>query len=110
LIEHYNGNLPVSLAPTQVKVLPISGNYVEYARKICRKLLVRGVRAEVDDSDSTISYKIREAETQKVPYMVICGKREVILEKISVRRHGQGDIDLLTIAELIKKTKYECNQ
>ena len=59
LIEHYKGNLPVWLAPTQVKVLPISNNYVQYAEEFCRKLSAYGIRTEVDDSDSTISYKIR---------------------------------------------------
>lgn len=105
LLEHYKGNLPVWLAPTQVKVLPISNNYVQYAREIRRKLLAHGIRAEVDDSDSTISYKIREAEVQKIPYMAICGKREEKMKKIAVRKHGAGDIGMLTIKELGKNIK-----
>jgi len=107
LLEHYNGNLPVWLAPTQVKVLPISNNYVQYAREVRRKLLAHGIRTEVDDSDSTIGYKIREAEVQKIPYMAICGKREVTLKKIAIRKHGVGDIGLLTIRELNKNIKQD---
>jgi len=105
LVEHYEGNLPTWLAPIQVKILPISDNYVSYAQKIHEKLQAYGIRSEVDSNASTISYKIREAEVQKIPYMVICGKREVELKKISVRKHGTGNIGLLTIKELGKNIK-----
>jgi len=90
-----------------VKVLPISNNYVEYAHKVCRKLSAYGIRTEVDDSDSTISYKIREAEIQKIPYMAICGKREAKSKEIAVRKHGVGDKGLSTIGELIKTIKID---
>jgi threonyl-tRNA synthetase len=105
LIEHYKGNLPVWLAPTQVKVLPISSNYVQYAREVRRKLSAYGIRTEVDESNSTISYKIREAEIQKIPYMAICGKREAKSKKMAIRKHGVGDIGTLTIKELVKNIK-----
>ncbi len=105
LIEHYKGNLPVWLAPTQVKVLPISNNYVQYAIEVQQELSAHGIRTEVDDGDATISYKIREAEVQKIPYMTICGKRELKMKKIAVRKHGVGDVGLLTIQELIKTIK-----
>jgi len=110
LIEHCKGNLPVWLAPTQVRVLPISSHYIEYAKEIRRKILAQGVRAEVDESNSTISYKIREAEVQKVPYIAVCGGCEVKLNKIAVRKHGVGDMGTLTIKELVKNIKKECNQ
>jgi threonyl-tRNA synthetase len=109
LLEHCKGNLPVWLAPTQVKVLPISNNYLEYAKEIRGKLSIHGIRTEVDDSDSTISYKIREAEVQKIPYMAICGKHEVKIKKIAVRKHGVGDIGILTIEELMKDIKKDDN-
>jgi len=102
LIEHFKGNLPVWLAPTQVKVLPISNNYVEYAGEVRRKLSAYGIRTEVDESDSTIGYKIREAEIQKIPYMAICGKCELKSKKMAIRKHGVGDIGMLTVKELIK--------
>ena len=107
LLEHCKGNLPVWLSPIQVRLLPISGNYLEYAREIRRKLLAHGIRVEVDDTDATISYKIREAEVRKTPYMAICGRRELKLRKVSVRKHGVGDIGLLTIRRLIKNIEMD---
>jgi len=110
LIEHYRGSLPVWLAPTQVTILPISDSYVQYAEQVREKLAAYGIRSEVDSSPSTISYKIRQAEVQKTPYMAICGKREAKSRKISVRKHGAGNIGLLTTKELIKNIKTECHR
>jgi len=107
LIEHYRGNFPVWLAPIQVKVLPISGDNIQYAGKVNEKLLAHGIRSEIDNSPATISHKIREAEVQKIPYMVLCGKREMKLNKISVRKHAVGDVGLLTIKVLVIKIKNE---
>jgi len=107
LIEHYEGNLPTWLAPTQVKILPIGDDYISYAQKIHKKLQAYGIRSEVDSSASTISYKIRDAEVQKIPYMVVCGSREAKLKKISVRKHGIGNVGLLAVKELVKKIKNE---
>jgi len=109
LIEHYNGNLPVWLAPTQAKILPINDNCIPYAQSVHRKLQAYGVRSEVDTDASTISYKIREAEIQKFPYIIICGEKEAIRKKISVRRHGVGNVGQLTIQEFIKKIRSECS-
>jgi threonyl-tRNA synthetase len=105
LIEHYKGNLPAWLAPTQVAVLPISAEYAEYAKDVHAKLLAYGIRSELDTSASTISYKVRQAETKKIPYMAICGKREAESEKISVRKHGTGNIGSLTVKELVNNIK-----
>jgi threonyl-tRNA synthetase len=102
LIEHYNGNFPVWLAPTQVAILPVSNDYVHYAEEIQRKLQAHEIRSELDDSPSTISYKIRSAELQKIPYMIICGKREVETKKVAVRKHGTGNMGSLTISEFVK--------
>lgn len=102
LIEHYNGNFPVWLAPTQVAILPVSSDYVHYAEEIHKKLLAHEIRSELDDSPSTISYKIRSAERQKIPYMIICGKKEADSKKVAVRKHGTGNIGSLTISEFIK--------
>ena len=107
LIEHCSGNLPVWLAPTQVIVLPVSTSQVGYATGVHKKLLSYGVRSEFDCSTSTINYKIRQAEIQKIPYMVICGKQESKLKKVSVRRHGAGNVGLLTAKELVQKIKGE---
>jgi threonyl-tRNA synthetase len=107
LIEHYKGNLPTWLAPTQVRILPISDKQLPYAQTIHKKLQTYGVRTEIDSSASTISYKIREAETQKVPYMAICGEREAKSKRLSVRRHGVGNIGTLTTKELAEKIRSE---
>jgi threonyl-tRNA synthetase len=110
LIEHYKGNFPAWLAPTQVAVLPISAEYTEYAENVHTKLLVYGIRSELDTSASTISYKVRQAETKKIPYMAICGKREAESKKISVRKHGAGNIGLLMVKELVNNIKKESEQ
>lgn len=110
LIEHYKGNFPAWLAPTQVAVLPISAEYAEYAKDVHTKLLAYGIRSELDTSASTISYKVRQAETKKVPYMTICGKREAESKKISVRKHGTGNIGSLTVKELVNNIKKEGGQ
>jgi len=107
LIEHYRGKLPVWLAPTQVKILPISDKYTPYAMKVHEKLQAHRIRSEVDSDSFTISHKIREAEMQKIPFMIICGKREVKLKKVSVRKHGVGSIGILTIKEFIRNIKSE---
>jgi threonyl-tRNA synthetase len=107
LIEHYKGNLPTWLSPTQAKILPISNKQIPYAQTIQQKLRRNGIRAEIDSSPSTINYKIREAEVQKIPYMIICGKKEAQSRKISVRKHGTGNLGLLTIKEFIEVIKEE---
>jgi threonyl-tRNA synthetase len=107
ILEHYKGNLPTWLAPIQVIILPISDKYRGYAEGVHEQLCANGLRSEIDDSSSTISYKIREAETQKIPFMVICGKREEESNTISVRKHGRGELGSLTIAELSKIIKGE---
>jgi threonyl-tRNA synthetase len=107
LIEHYEGNLPTWLAPTQVRILPISDKQLPYAQTIYDRMRACGVRVEIDNGASTVSYKIREAETQKIPYMAICGEREAKLRKLSARRHGVGNIGTLTVKELIGKIKSE---
>jgi threonyl-tRNA synthetase len=110
LIEHYKGNLPTWLAPTQVAVLPIGDEYAEYAKDVYENLVAHGVRSELDTGASTISYKIRQAENQKIPYMAICGKREAESQRVSVRKHTVGKVDSLTAEELVNHIKNECKQ
>jgi len=100
LIEHYDGNLPTWLSAVQVRVLPISDRYSRYAMEVHSKLSAMGIRSELDESPSTIGYKIREAETKKVPYMAICGKREKESSVVSVRRHGGGELGMVGVDEL----------
>jgi len=110
LIEHYRGNLPAWLAPTQVAVLPVNNDCREYARKVHRKLQACGVRASLDANPSTVGYKIRQAELQKIPYMAIIGKREAETKKLAIREHGAGKTGSLTILELVKIIKEENKQ
>lgn len=103
LLEHGGGNLSSWLAPIQVAVLPLGNEYADYAEDVHRRLLAHGVRSELDANASTIAYRIRNAELQKIPYMAIVGKREAETKKIAVRKHGKGNIGSLTAKELIKQ-------
>ncbi len=92
LLEHYAGNLPSWLAPNQVAVLPISDKFNPYAQKVVDLLKSSDIRASFDDRSEKIGRKIRDAETKKIPYMVVVGEQEQNEENISVRKHGEGDI------------------
>ena len=107
LLEHHRGNLPTWLAPIQVRVISISDERRRYSRDVARRLRAEGVRAESDDRDSTLAYKIRAAETEKIPYMAVCGGREEESNTLSVRRHGGERLGALTVEEFIKKVQDE---
>jgi threonyl-tRNA synthetase len=101
MLEYYAGNLPVWLVPVLVEVLPISEGCNQDAEEIHKNLLNRGIRSELDDSSSTIAYKIREAEMQKVPYIVICGEEEVESNMLSIRRHTVGDLGRFSLESFV---------
>ncbi len=103
LIEHYAGNFPVWLAPTQVAVLPITDKQYEYAEQVYQQLRQQNLRVALDDRNEKVGYKIREAETKKIPYMLIVGQKEVDESTVSVRRHQQGDLGKMTVAEFVDK-------
>ncbi len=107
LIEHYAGNFPVWLAPVQAVVLPVSDRFIDYAQRVADALQGAHVRVEVDDQDAKLGYKIREAEVQKVPYMLIVGAREVENGTVSVRRHAKGDLGALNLKNIIARIKQE---
>ena len=88
LIEKYAGAFPLWLAPEQIRILPIGDEHIEYAKSVCDKLSVAGLRAELDDSSNTIGYKIRNTQLQKVPYMLIIGAKEVEEGTVSVRNRA----------------------
>lgn len=92
LLEHYAGKFPAWLAPTQVKVLPISDKFLPYAREVEESLKNADIRAEVDDRSEKIGKKIRDTELAKVPYMLIIGEKEESEKAVSVRRQGKGDL------------------
>ena len=107
ITEHFAGAFPVWLAPVQVKVLPISDNQKEYADKIVDELRKTGLRVELDDRQEKIGYKIREAQLQKVPYMLILGEKEVESNAVGVRARKEGDIGAMKIEEFISKIEEE---
>jgi len=92
LTEHYAGAFPLWLAPVQCILLPVTGEVLPYARDLRARLSESGIRAEIDERDEKIGYKIRESELQKVPYMLVVGAREVENGSVAVRAHSQGDL------------------
>ena len=101
LIEHYAGEFPLWLAPVQVSVIPVSQNFAEYGKNVFDKLKDAGIRAEFDERNEKIGYKIRDWETKKVKYMVIVGEKEQSAGNISVRKHKLGDMGSLSLSEFI---------
>jgi threonyl-tRNA synthetase len=107
LLEHYAGKFPVWLAPLQVKVLPISDKFADYAQNVLESLKNADIRAEIDNRHEKIGRKIRDTEMAKVPYMIIVGEKEVNEEKISVRRQGKGDAGSTSTEAFIKEIQEE---
>ncbi|GIV58386.1 MAG: threonine--tRNA ligase [Rhodothermaceae bacterium] len=99
LIEHTGGNFPTWLAPVQVAVLPVGQDFEAYAEKVGAALRQAGLRVEVDRRNEKVGYKIRSAEVQKIPYMLIVGAREEEQGTVSVRRHGEGDRGSMSLAD-----------
>jgi len=102
LIEHHGGAFPAWLAPVQVAVLPIAERHQDYARSVQRRLLEAGLRAELDDSSNTLNYRIRGAQTQKVPYMLVVGDREVEADRVAVRLRTEEDLGALTLDDFLE--------
>ena len=101
LIEKYAGAFPTWLAPTQVKILPISDNQLEYAKAVADNLTKAGIRLELDDRNEKIGYKIREAQLEKVPYMLVIGDKEVEAGAVAVRSRKNGDMGAKTVDEFV---------
>ncbi|MDD6276157.1 MAG: threonine--tRNA ligase [Clostridia bacterium] len=102
LIEKYAGAFPVWLAPVQVKILPIADRHHDYAYEVLHKLESAGIRAEIDARSEKIGYKIREAQLEKVPYMLIMGDKDIEGGFVSVRKRGEGDIGAMGVDEFTK--------
>ncbi|HZW83574.1 MAG TPA: threonine--tRNA ligase [Candidatus Deferrimicrobium sp.] len=107
LIEHYAGAFPLWLCPVQVRVLPISDRHEEYAREIAAKFTADDMRCEVGERREKISYKIREAQMDKVPYILIVGDKEMENGTVAVRHRGEGDVGASDTMELLSKIKQE---
>lgn len=108
LIEHCAGNFPLWLAPDQIAVLPISERFNDYAKLVHSKLKEQDIRGLLDDRDEKIGRKIRDAETRKIPYMLIVGEKEVAENKVAIRRHGMGDQGSVLLEEFVGNFRLEC--
>ena len=102
LLEHYAGKFPVWLAPLQVKILPISDKFQDYAIAVKAKLRKAGVRVEIDDRNEKIGKKIRDTELMRVPYMLVIGEKEVAENQLAVRRQGKGDMGVQSVDSFIE--------
>jgi len=105
LIEHYAGAFPFWLAPVQVKVLPVSDRFIDYAKEVEMELRKLEMRTELDDSAESLGKKIRNAEISKVPYMIVIGEKEVAEKNITVRSKADGDLGQMKVKDFIEKIK-----
>ena len=110
IIEEYKGRFPLWLSPTQVKILPISDEQLEYATTIERELLKNKIRVKVDSRAEKIGYKIREAELERVPYMLILGKKEAKEKVLSIRRRGNKENDVMDLEGFVTKLLKEIEE
>jgi len=109
IIPNFAGDFPLWLAPEQTRIIPISENHNEFAHKLANRLKKEKIRAEVDTKSEQIGSKIRDAETSKIPYMLIVGDKELENDTVSVRRHKEGDIGTFKISDLISRLTQEIN-
>ena len=107
LIEHCAGKFPLWLAPTQVKLLPISDKFIPYAENVLSQLKNADIRAEIDDRNEKIGKKIRDTELAKVPFMLVLGEKEMNESKVAIRRQGKGDLGVTSIPEFIAMVNEE---
>ncbi|MCH1401657.1 MAG: threonine--tRNA ligase [Schleiferiaceae bacterium] len=110
LLEHCGGNFPLWLTPEQVKILPVSDKYNEYAKEVAQFLEISDIRALVDERNEKIGRKIRDAEVSKTPFMLIVGEKEIESGQLSVRRHGQGDQGAMSKEEFVTLIANEISQ
>jgi len=107
LIEHYAGAFPVWLSPVQVAILPITDRQAAYADELAKGMRKEGLRVSVDQRSEKIGYKIREAQMQKTPYMLVVGDKEMESGLVAVRKRGQGDIGAQSVSEFTNIVKQE---
>jgi threonyl-tRNA synthetase len=110
LIEHFAGAFPLWLAPEQVRVLPVSERFTDYGRKVEAELKAHGFRVTLDSRPEKIGYKIREAQLEKVPYMLVVGDKEQTAGTVAVRERTAGDQGALSVSELIGKLTVQVNE
>jgi threonyl-tRNA synthetase len=110
LIEHFAGAFPLWLAPEQVRILPVSERFNDYGRKVEAELKARGFRVTLDVRPEKIGYKIREAQVEKIPYMLVVGDKEQTAGTVAVRERTAGDQGALRVSELIARLKAEVDE
>ncbi|HEY0730831.1 MAG TPA: threonine--tRNA ligase, partial [Chitinophagaceae bacterium] len=110
LLEHYAGKLPVWLAPLQVKILPISDKFMDYAKTVLNQLKKADIRAEIDERNEKIGKKIRDTELMRIPYMLVIGEKEVNEGKVAIRRQGKGDLGAKAIEEFVSEIAKEIKE
>jgi len=112
LVEHYSGAFPVWLSPVQVMIIPIADRHVDYARKVEAVLKADGLRVQIDARSERMNSKIREAQLQKIPYMLVVGDKEVEAEAVSIRLRSGEDLGRNPLAEfrLLAQTALECQK
>ncbi len=107
LVEHFAGAFPVWLAPVQVMIIPVGENFNAYAKQLCDELFSQGVRVEADLRDDTMKYKIRDAQTQKIPYMLVVGEREQNSNAVAVRHRKLGDLGAMPFSAFAERLHQE---
>jgi threonyl-tRNA synthetase len=110
LIEHYAGNFPLWLAPVQVKVVTVTDQQLDYARKVSAELTEAGWRVELDERNEKLGYKIREAQLAKIPYALVIGDKEVAAQEVAPRRRGGENLAPLSVDAFTQRLKFEVAQ
>ena len=105
MIEHFAGNFPVWLSPVQAKIIPITDAQHEYAHKVMTELKEQGIRAEIDDRPEKMQGKIRDAQMQKIPFMLVIGGREVESESVAVRQRDGQDLGAIEVDDFLSQIK-----
>jgi threonyl-tRNA synthetase len=107
LTEHFVGAFPVWLSPIQVKILPLVDKHHEYAAKVQKELEAKGIRVEIDLRNEKIGYKIREAQLEKIPYMLVIGDKEMDNNMVAVRSRKEGDLGAMSLNDFMDKIDQE---
>ncbi|HNR65407.1 MAG TPA: His/Gly/Thr/Pro-type tRNA ligase C-terminal domain-containing protein, partial [Atribacterota bacterium] len=110
LVEQFAGALPTWLAPVQVKLLPIADRHIEYGQKLEKELFEHNIRVELDENNEKIGAKIRKAEVQKIPYMLVFGDQEEANNSVKIRKRGKGDLGEASLEQFISQIKKEIDE
>ena len=110
LIEHYAGAFPTWLSPIQVMIIPVSEKFNDYAKSVETKLIASSVRAKIDASNESLGKRIREAEKQKIPYILVVGEKEMTEKSVNVRTRGQKEQMVLKMEEFLEKVREEIEE